>query len=52
MLAPGFVTRSYATNSPSSVRDARFESPGGDTVAWVRLTAVSEFMLLSLCIET
>jgi hypothetical protein len=49
MDATGAVV--YATSLPSDVRDARFEPPGGETIAWVRLTAVSEFMLLALCIE-
>ena len=42
----------YATNVPNSVRDERFEPPGGETIAWLRLTAISELMLLSLCLES
>jgi hypothetical protein len=42
----------YATNVPASVREARFESAQVETIGWLRLTAISEFMLLSLCIES
>jgi hypothetical protein len=46
-----YAGTSSTTQLSGSVTDARFEAPGGEQITLVILTAVSEFMLLRLCIE-
>lgn len=41
----------YATNLPTSVERVRFEPPGQEPIAGLKLTAISELMLLQLCAE-
>lgn len=41
----------YATSLPSSVERERFEPPGQESIAWLKFTAIGEFMLLQLCAE-